>query len=411
MSKIFISQLHINKLLSINDTSIDVSNSQLKHLIITGKNGSGKTMLLNSIMDFFRFDCYEAPHVQKNLDDRLYLRDKLNIGKLDHKEQKKIKSKYDEVFSRTSDVFRTLEVHMIPSMDESFTLVESGKAIFTMFSANRRVDMLIPKNPIKPSFVHGSSFIKDHKQSKEFVKFLVDLKVQEALARNEGEIKEADKIRDWFTSFTDLLKRLFEDQYLKLNFDFRTYQFTIHSEDKVFGFNELSDGYSAVIDIIADLILAMQNEDGSLNGIYDKPGIVLIDEVETHLHLKLQKEIMPFLTTVFPNIQFIVTTHSPFVLSSLDNAVAYDLEKKQKLTDLQEYSYESLTEGYFKVKTESSYLGLKLKRVEELLKLETKDKAQDRELKELIELFDNLNHAVTPDNVIAKYNKLLLRYL
>lgn len=60
---------------------------------------------------------------------------------------------------------------------------------------------------------------------------------------------------------------------------------------------------------------------------FDLPGIVLVDEIETHLHLELQKNIMPFLTTIFPNIQFIVTSHSPFILNSIQNVVLYDLEK------------------------------------------------------------------------------------
>lgn len=49
-------------------------------------------------------------------------------------------------------------------------------------------------------------------------------------------------------------------------------------------------------------------------------------KIETHLHLELQKNIMSLLTTIFHNIQFIVTTHSPFILNSLDNVVIYDLE-------------------------------------------------------------------------------------
>lgn len=47
---------------------------------------------------------------------------------------------------------------------------------------------------------------------------------------------------------------------------------------------------------------------------YEKEGIVLIDEIETHLHLELQRVILPILTTIFPNIQFVVTTHSPLFL-------------------------------------------------------------------------------------------------
>jgi ABC-type glutathione transport system ATPase component len=75
--------------------------------------------------------------------------------------------------------------------------------------------------------------------------------------------------------------------------------------------------------------------------------LVLIDEIETHLHIELQKRILPFLTSLFPKIQFIVTTHSPFVLTSIDNAVVFDLERQQRVEDLWLYSSEALVEDYF----------------------------------------------------------------
>jgi predicted ATP-binding protein involved in virulence len=80
---------------------------------------------------------------------------------------------------------------------------------------------------------------------------------------------------------------------------------------------------------------------------YDLEGVALIDEIETHLHVDLQKRIMPFLINFFPKIQFIVTTHSPFVLSSVSNATVCDLENKTVTTDLSAYSYDALLESYF----------------------------------------------------------------
>lgn len=50
-------------------------------------------------------------------------------------------------------------------------------------------------------------------------------------------------------------------------------------------------------------------------------GIVLIDEIELHLHPKWQGKIVPVLMDTFPNIQFIITTHSPKVLSEIKNDV------------------------------------------------------------------------------------------
>lgn len=89
-----------------------------------------------------------------------------------------------------------------------------------------------------------------------------------------------------------------------------------------FTFDTLSSGYAAVLDIVVDLMMRMEKKAGKR---YDLEGVVLIDEIEAHLHLELQKKIMPILTGIFPNIQFIVTTHSPFILNSIENTVIYDL--------------------------------------------------------------------------------------
>ena len=80
---------------------------------------------------------------------------------------------------------------------------------------------------------------------------------------------------------------------------------------------------------------------------YDVEGVALIDELETHLHIEMQRKILPFLTSFFPNIQFIVSTHSPYVLTSISNAVIYDLEKQVKFTDMSNYSIDDVAEAFF----------------------------------------------------------------
>ena len=64
----------------------------------------------------------------------------------------------------------------------------------------------------------------------------------------------------------------------------------------------------------------------------------------------MQKNIMSLLTTVFPNIQFIVTTHSPFILNSLNDTVIYDLENHVLVENgLANVPYQGIVEGYFNV--------------------------------------------------------------
>lgn len=92
----------------------------------------------------------------------------------------------------------------------------------------------------------------------------------------------------------------------------------VKKKGQVFNIEQLSDGEKSLIALVGDLArrLAIAN-DGSpdaLNG----SGIALIDEVELHLHPAWQRDILPRLMETFPNLQFIITTHSPLVLAQLN---------------------------------------------------------------------------------------------
>lgn len=173
----------------------------------------------------------------------------------------------------------------------------------------------------------------------------------------------------WFDRFVKALRALLDNQSLQLSYDYKNYNFLIMEDGKnPFGFDQLSDGYSAVIQIVADLILRMERnwlKEGNLS-TYDAEGIVLIDEIETHLHIGLQKTILAFLTEFFPNIQFIIATHSPYVLNSIDNCVIYDLENHVRMENMSGYSAEGIVEGYFGLESYSKHLLQKVKRYEYL---------------------------------------------
>lgn len=80
----------------------------------------------------------------------------------------------------------------------------------------------------------------------------------------------------------------------------------------------ISSGESALICMFGEIL----KQADKLRMVMDVPGIVLIDEVDKHLHIKLQKEILPQLFELFPNIQFIVSSHSPFLNMGLaDNSI------------------------------------------------------------------------------------------
>jgi predicted ATP-binding protein involved in virulence len=84
-----------------------------------------------------------------------------------------------------------------------------------------------------------------------------------------------------------------------------------------FSINELSDGEKCYLTLIGDIarMLAMTNR-GDENPLEGK-GCILIDEVDLHLHPLWQSEILGRLTQIFPGCQFVITTHSPFLVSNV----------------------------------------------------------------------------------------------
>jgi predicted ATP-binding protein involved in virulence len=80
-------------------------------------------------------------------------------------------------------------------------------------------------------------------------------------------------------------------------------------------------------------------------------GVVFIDEIDSHLHISLQRLILPFFIESFPKVQFIVTTHSPFVLMSAKDILVYDLGKEAPYSISQVKSQNQILNEYLGVPT------------------------------------------------------------
>lgn len=92
---------------------------------------------------------------------------------------------------------------------------------------------------------------------------------------------------------------------------------TVRKGDARISLQQLSDGERAFIAVLGDLVRRLALANPELEDPLAGHGVVLIDELELHLHPRWQREVVEKLRTSFPNIQFIATTHSPFIIQSL----------------------------------------------------------------------------------------------
>ena len=102
------------------------------------------------------------------------------------------------------------------------------------------------------------------------------------------------------------------------------------ADGTILPFSTLSDGYRNVIKIILEIATRMCILNPYLQGeaLQKTPGVVVIDELDLSLHPTWQKKIIGILKTLFPKIQFICATHSPFIIQSLEDGELITLDRK-----------------------------------------------------------------------------------
>lgn len=224
---------------------------------------------------------------------------------------------------------------------------KKGKAVLVLFEATRQADFReVASATSKEKIILQSAGTPD--TSSFFEEYLVSQITLQAYAEspNIGNDPGAAKtIAKWFEKLESDFKNLFEDPNLRIQFDSNKQCFFIYQDDKSpYRFQKLSSGFSSLLAIYANLIMKVELRDIHPSEMY---GLVFIDEIDAHLHVSLQRKVFSFLIEAFPNIQFIITTHSPFVVSSVSNAVIYDISTLEQIDDLSMYSYESILRGLF----------------------------------------------------------------
>lgn len=385
MKETYITKIYVENSRNVKDLEINLSNNKRQHLILTGKNGSGKTSLLLEINKFLNQiengnfqHLTNHRHQYKSLENQKLNQQLTLDSKNDIKRQIKELENWFTEFGGTDIVFSNSE-HGI------YEKFQKGEFLLAFFDSKRQTNLNIPTGINKIDL--KKKYYLQEKANQNFIQYIVNLKADRSFARDDMETDVVEKIDNWFKKFEHRLSVLFDVDNLKLHFDRRTYNFDIITGNGApFNFNNLSDGYSAIISIVTELLLRMEAHEVKS---YDLEGVVIIDEIETHLHVDLQKKILPFLIDFFPKIQFIITTHSPFVLSSISNATICDLETRTVTTDLSNYSYDALLESYFRTDKYSEEIKSKIEEFEYLIYQKNMSLEDIEKLKDLRNYFTN----------------------
>lgn len=333
-------------------------------IVLSGINGVGKTTILSYVVDaFFEFakkgfslqfegierKYYRVSSADSVLDNSkhsfVYLRFIDGNDRIDYIDIRGLmdESSYNEDVQIQNPIpFSKLKREADNNIIKYFTINDKqkiskifSKNLMTYFPAYRYEQPAYLNDPyaVSLSFKNHTAFagylvnpIEVTSNFPDIANWIMDMVLDAELYDGIAE----KNIQHLNTIFSELLKVKVKAQ-VRLGIGPRNYGFTrlqiieTLSGKKVYPsiFN-MSSGELALTSLFGEITRQADN----INFSYDKvSGIVLVDEIEKHLHINLQKEVLPALIKLFPNIQFIVTSHSPFFNLGLakDLAINYEI--------------------------------------------------------------------------------------
>lgn len=156
-----------------------------------------------------------------------------------------------------------IEIELNCLGEHAYQLFQDGRVVLAYYKADRVFRTDIPRHVEKVQLQDQYSI--DENPRDNLVKYLLDLKMTQALSATNGKQEKAVDIQRWFDDFEKLLQKIFENKQLKLEFDEETFKFSIKEPEKeAYDFNSLSSGYAAILDI--------PGFDRSINGFSDYEG-------------------------------------------------------------------------------------------------------------------------------------------
>ena len=230
-----------------------------------------------------------------------------------------------------NDLKDKTKINLIPSRQEGVNLEDiiefkpdllslNSKPLIGLFYSTRRSLIINQTQKVaKSKFYYAAAFVDALSENRNFnVKMFAEwYNVRQTLAEENPDNIKYNRVIELIQDTIYLFLPEFSNLGLAKDEISGELTFCITKAEKVLNFTQLSDGERGILALVFDiarrLIIANIREENPLHG----QAVILIDELDLHLHPKWQRTIVGDLERTFPNCQFIATTHSPQIISSV----------------------------------------------------------------------------------------------
>ncbi|MFD4819520.1 AAA family ATPase [Peribacillus butanolivorans] len=289
--------------------------------VITGSNGTGKTTILNILSEHFGWKTsYISTPIRNNttknyifsaLNGELIESDKaISVGEIEYSDEQyseiKVPPDVSYVYDLTIDNIKQIKGLYVPSHRQlyKYNLIDS-------ISTKGREDII---KDYKRAIMNGSQGISNVKSPNHIIK---EGLISFALFGYGNEIinSNIDSLES-FSEFEDILKVVLPEKMGFQGISVQIPEVILNTKSGDFSIDAVSGGIASLIDLAWQIFLVNKSEDNFT---------VIIDEPENHLHPELQRVLLPNILNAFPNIQFVVVTHNPLVVASVEDSNIYAL--------------------------------------------------------------------------------------
>jgi predicted ATP-binding protein involved in virulence len=351
-----IKNLHIQNLRGIRDLSIDIDGDS--PIVFLGENGSGKTTILKGIARFAAnlfLDFTGRTKSSKSyeiLSRHFKLRPNIDISYGCDQASTSINFDFSSINFQDLQITSSYKVksdqaYLLPLNSKEITkeitlyrnwilsmLKEDANAslpVSAYYSVSRSIEsVILDSAEVLEDNQNESNYLlypqlliyKEELVSRQnFPRFFKWFKVREDL-ENEHRLNRDNEYRDrQLQSVREAITSIIPE-FTNLRIKRSPLDMVVLKDDQELSFESLSDGEKCFLAMVGDIArrLAIANPDINKNPL-NGDGLILIDEIELHLHPEWQRRVIPSLVKTFPNCQFIFTTHSPQVLGEVQGRV------------------------------------------------------------------------------------------